>query len=115
MGKKYEKTVEKVITNAVLKLSETFEEGRCKGKDSLYTFSPEQHVGRALTHLEKFLAGDTTEPHLSHAIWRVAVADYKNGKVSCPNCGKMMKMIRRDALADIYSCRSCLSSLEVAK
>ena len=66
-----------VVANAIDVITTVTLEGKSKNKTSLADKSESYHIERAFSHLRKELAQDMRQPHLEHALWRVAVALYK--------------------------------------
>jgi len=75
-GEDYIKLIDDIVFNTVKSLRETFREGKSKGKTSLWTIGSTDHADRALSHVKKYLQNDTSDSHLSHALWRIAVSLY---------------------------------------
>lgn len=71
-------SVNNILSHTRATLLNVFDEGREKGKNSLYELNGTQHIERALRHLKKHLEGDREENHLTHALWRIAIGVYKN-------------------------------------
>ena len=69
--------MEALMPNAILEVGKVRREGHDTHgySDENYKLIPmREHVGRALGHLFKWLAGDKTNDHLSHAACRVLMA-----------------------------------------
>ena len=66
-----------VVANALNVIMEVSLEGKKKHKTSLIDKPESYHIERAFSHLRKELAQDMRQPHLEHALWRIAVALYK--------------------------------------
>jgi len=65
---------ELIPPHAIQVLQEVMEHGAKNRKTDLRTKSVRFHLGRAVVHIEKWLAGDRTERHLRHAFCRLMMA-----------------------------------------
>ena len=60
---------------AMFQLGEVLDEGAKKyGEDNWHEIPSKNHLNKALIHIYAYLAGDVSEPHLSHAFTRLMMA-----------------------------------------
>jgi hypothetical protein len=55
-------------------IQDIFNEGALKGKTGWQDVPAIEHIRRALLHCSNHISGDTSEPHLRHALCRLAMA-----------------------------------------
>jgi len=94
-GDEYDNSVRRVIVSTVKSIYDTFDEGARRGKTDFYDMNDNNHIRRAISHLEKYLDNDKSEDHLCHALWRTAVVIDRRvcnieGSMACPDCGYVM-------------------------
>lgn len=70
--------VSAVTHPAVDAIADVMRQARVSGKHPPYRWRDgehhDHHVARAIRHLQLLMIGDTSEPHLQHALCRVAMA-----------------------------------------
>ena len=66
-----------IPSGALLEVAQVLSEGAEKyGENNWMNIDTNDHLNHALTHIFRFLGGDDSEPHLSHAICRLLFAHY---------------------------------------
>lgn len=121
-GNEYERIVQQTCHTATMTILAVFEEGKQKNKTSLWDMSTRDHAIRSIKHIKAYLDNDESEPHLQHALWRIAATLFKDIRSGgenvaiCPRCGNKMEKIKHPIVDETkFHCCICKSTLIVTK
>ena len=100
-GQKYDELRQEIIERTVIRLVSVFDEGASKDKTSLWDYTADQHLERAEAHIKKLRAGDTSEDHIGHILWRTSVALMRIEENSEPSGEENLRRVCEKCGADL--------------